>query len=63
MPRRATLWHGAVVVRPDRARLPHAASAQTLEPIVYTVKISKPDSHAAEVEAVFPTSGGRRSRS
>ena len=31
--------------------------AQTPEPIVHTVKISKPDSHAAEVEAVFPTAG------
>ncbi len=36
---------------------PAATGAQTLEPIVYTVKISKPDSHAAEIEAVFPTSG------
>ena len=30
---------------------------RALEPIVYTVKIAKPDSHAAEVEAVFPTAG------
>ncbi len=34
-----------------------ATRAQTLEPIVHTVKISKPESHAAEVEAVVPTSG------
>jgi predicted metalloprotease with PDZ domain len=33
------------------------AGAQTPEPIVYNVTISKPDSHAAEIEAVFPTSG------
>ena len=36
---------------------PASAGAQALEPIVYTVKIAKPDSHAAEVEAVFPTAG------
>jgi predicted metalloprotease with PDZ domain len=34
-----------------------ATRAQTLEPIVYTVTISKPASHTAEVEATFPTSG------
>jgi predicted metalloprotease with PDZ domain len=33
------------------------AAAQTLEPIVYTVKVSKPDSHLADLKAVFPTGG------
>ena len=42
---------------PDRARSSAPASAQAIEPIVYTVKVPKPDSHAAWVEAVFPTSG------
>jgi predicted metalloprotease with PDZ domain len=35
-----------------------AACAQALDPIVYTVRISNPASHAAEVEAVVPTAGG-----
>ncbi|MFI5461013.1 MAG: M61 family metallopeptidase [Isosphaerales bacterium] len=34
---------------------PDTGSAQTLEPIVYTVKVSAPDKHVAEVEAVVPT--------
>jgi hypothetical protein len=58
MPRPATLWICfAVVVVLIGLGSPAAFSAQALEPIVYTVKVSKPDSHAAEVEAVFPTSG------
>ncbi len=58
MPRRATLRIGlAVVVVLIGLGSPAALSAQALDPIVYTVKVSKPDSHAAEVEAVFPTSG------
>jgi predicted metalloprotease with PDZ domain len=56
MARRATLWLGLVVVviGLDSGA---PACAQALEPIVYTVKVPKPDSHAASVEAVFPTSG------
>ncbi len=34
-----------------------APGAQALEPIVYTIKVPKPDSHVAEVEAVFPAEG------
>jgi predicted metalloprotease with PDZ domain len=34
-----------------------AACAQALDPIAYTVRISKPGSHSVEVEAIFPTSG------
>ena len=57
-PRRATLWIGlAVVVFLIGFNSRLAAGAETPDPIVYTVKVSKPDSHAAEVEAVFPTSG------
>jgi predicted metalloprotease with PDZ domain len=39
---------------------PVRLTTQGLAPIVYTVRISAPDSHFIEVEAVFPT-GGRRS--
>ncbi len=33
------------------------ASAQAIEPIVYTVRVPKPETHAAKIEAVFPTGG------
>ena len=44
----------------DRRRFQHPRRHRALEPIVYTVRVPKPDSHAAKIEAVFPT-GGRRS--
>ncbi len=56
MQRRATLRLGLLIVLIGLASRTKA-NAQTLDPIVYTVTISKPDSHAAEIEAVFPTSG------
>ena len=39
------------------ACLARGSRRQALEPIVYTIKVPKPDSHVAEVEAVFPTAG------
>ena len=59
MKKRATVVAGACrgLDRTDGAGLPPWPPAQGLEPIVYTVKVSKPDSHAAEIEAVYPTSG------
>ena len=40
-----------------RARFLHGCQRKTLEPIVYTVKVSKPGKHVAEVEIVLPTEG------
>jgi predicted metalloprotease with PDZ domain len=56
MPWRATSWLGLVValIGLDRGA---PATAQSLEPIIYTLKVPAPDKHAALVEAVFPTSG------
>jgi predicted metalloprotease with PDZ domain len=39
------------------ALAPQIAAAQALEPIVYTVKLSAPDTHFAEIEATYPTGG------
>ena len=52
-------WLGvvAVMIVLIGACLPRGRRAQALEPIVYTVRVPKPDSHAAEIEAVFPTAG------
>src|SRR5580698_6024540 len=56
MPWRATSCLLLVVTRMGLGR-GAPASAQAIEPIIYTVKVPKPDTHAALVEAVFPTSG------
>jgi predicted metalloprotease with PDZ domain len=37
---------------------PQSGRAQALEPISYTLKVPAPDTHIAEVEAIFPTGGG-----
>ncbi len=36
---------------------PRVVSAQSLEPIIYTVKISSPEKHIAEVVAAVPAKG------
>jgi predicted metalloprotease with PDZ domain len=56
MRRRQTSSPGLLVVLIGLA-FHTVASAQTLAPIVYTVKISKPDAHIAEIEIVVPTEG------
>jgi predicted metalloprotease with PDZ domain len=56
MPGRAMSWSGLVVVVIGLAS-GAPARVEALEPIIYTVKVPNPDSHAALVEAVFPTSG------
>lgn len=38
---------------------PRARSAPDAEPITYTVRFPAPDKHVAEVEASFPTGGGK----
>ena len=53
---RATSWLGVVVVLIGLGQAA-PAGAQALAPIVYTVKVPAPDSHAAMVEAVVPSSG------
>ncbi len=59
MATRSRSWLGLVAVTIELMGFayPAATGAQTLEPIVYTIKVPKPDSHAAEIEAVFPAAG------
>jgi predicted metalloprotease with PDZ domain len=56
MPWRASSWLWLVVAVIELSQ-GAPASAQALDPIVYTIKVPKPESHSALVEAVFPTSG------
>jgi predicted metalloprotease with PDZ domain len=37
---------------------PQSGGAQVLEPISYKLRVPAPDTHIAEVEAIFPTGGG-----
>ena len=56
MPKR--LWSRAILVAVLiwlAGVVPHTSTAQALEPIVYTIKFSAPDTHLAEVEVKVPT--------
>jgi hypothetical protein len=37
---------------------PQSGGAQVLEPISFNLRVPAPDTHIAEVEAIFPTGGG-----
>ena len=55
--RRRVMWPLGLFVVLIGSASHTAVNPQTLAPIIYTIKITKPDSHEVEIEAVFPTAG------